>query len=66
MWLNPRTEKYELRLIKDGQWAKADQIEAPKEDEVAAAVKAVEERRAAFQKKPDVPMETGQPTLSKN
>ncbi len=58
MWLNPRTEKYELRLIKDGQWAKSDQIKEPSPLEMQAAVKAVNERHAAF-KKPEVPMDTG-------
>ncbi len=66
VWLNPRSEKCELRLIKDREWAKAGQIEAQKEDEVAAAVKAVDEGRAMFQKKPDAPMDTGQSTQTKN
>ncbi len=66
MWLNPRTEKYELQKIKDGQWAKTDEIDAPTADETAAAIKAVDDRRATF-KKPKVPMDTGQPAAqSKN
>ncbi len=59
VWLNPRTEQYELRLIKDGQWAKLDQIKEPSRIEMEAAVKAVDECCAAF-RKPVVPMDTGQ------
>ncbi len=51
VWLNPRSEKYELRQIKDGEWVKSAEVKKPTDAEMAAANAAIEKRQKGWEKK---------------
>ncbi len=45
VWLNPRTEKYELRQIKDGEWTKFSKEDQATDEDLEAAADEIEMQR---------------------
>ncbi len=44
-WLNLRTEKFELREVKQGKWVNFDDVEQPTEEELEAAAEEIDHKR---------------------